>query len=81
MIFCCLLIFFRINFSKNSYNNTIRVSNILDPDQARHYVGPDLDPNCLQRLSADLVYTNQLFHQVRYDEPGMVHCSYPGVTG
>ena len=28
--------------------NTIRVSNSLDPDQARHYVGPDLGPNCLQ---------------------------------
>ena len=25
----------------------------LDPDQARHSVGPDLGPNCLQRLSAD----------------------------
>ena len=23
----------------------------LDPDQDRHFVGPDLDPNCLQRLS------------------------------
>ena len=31
----------------------IRVSNSLDPDQDRHYVGPDLGPNCLQRLSAD----------------------------
>ena len=30
-----------------------RVSNILDPDQARQNVGPDLDPNCLQKLSAD----------------------------
>ena len=29
------------------------VSNNLDPDQARHFVGPDLGPNCLQRLSAD----------------------------
>ena len=29
------------------------MSNSLDPDQARHFVGPDLDPNCLQRLSAD----------------------------
>ena len=28
-------------------------SNKLDPNQARHYVWPDLDPNCLQRLSAD----------------------------
>ena len=24
-----------------------------DSDQARHYVGPDLGPNCLQMLSAD----------------------------
>ena len=29
------------------------MSNSLDPDQAQHFVGPDLDPNCLQRLSAD----------------------------
>ena len=27
-------------------------SNSLDPDQAWQYVGSDLDPNCLQRLSA-----------------------------
>ena len=32
-----------------------RVSNSLDPDQAQHFVGPDLGPNCLQRLSADIV--------------------------
>ena len=25
----------------------------LDPDQAQRNVGPDLGPNCLQRLSAD----------------------------
>ena len=29
------------------------MSNNLDPDQTRRFVGPDLDPNCLQRLSAD----------------------------
>ena len=29
------------------------MSNSLDPDQARHFVGPDLGPNCLQRLSVD----------------------------
>ena len=29
------------------------MSNSLDPDQARHFVRPDLDPNCLRRLSAD----------------------------
>ena len=27
--------------------------NSLDQDQARHSVRPDLDPNCLQTLSAD----------------------------
>ena len=48
MLFCRLLI-----FSKNPFRNTIRVSNRLDPDQARHFVEPDLGPNCLQRLSAD----------------------------
>ena len=26
------------------------VSNSLDPDQARHFVGPDLGPNCLQMV-------------------------------
>ena len=25
----------------------------MDPDQDRHFVGPDLGPNCLQRLTAD----------------------------
>ena len=29
------------------------MSNSLGPDQARHFIGPDLGPNCLQRLSAD----------------------------
>ena len=54
--FCHLLIYFvfKINFfCKNSSRNTIRMSNILDPDQARRFVRHDLDPNCLQRLSAD----------------------------
>ena len=47
--------FFKINFKKkkNSFRNTIRVSNCLDPDQDRRTVGPDLDPKCLQRLSVD----------------------------
>ena len=29
------------------------MTNSLDPDRARLFVGPDLGPNCLQRLSAD----------------------------
>ena len=37
----------------NYFRNTIRVSNSLDPDQARHFVQPDLGPNCLQRLWAE----------------------------
>ena len=46
------MIFFRINFlKKNSGRDTFRVSNSLDPDQARHFVGPDLGPNCLQTSS------------------------------
>ena len=28
--------------------------NSLDPNQAQRFVGPDLGPNCLQRLSAPL---------------------------
>ena len=43
----------KLTFSRNSYRKTIRVSNGLDPDQDQHYVGPDLGPNCLQRLSED----------------------------
>ena len=27
--------------------------NSLDPDQAQHRVGPDLGPNCLQKLSVE----------------------------
>ena len=29
------------------------MSNSLERDQARHSVGPDLGPNCLQRSAAD----------------------------
>ena len=42
-------LFLKINF----FEKTIRVSNSLNPDQARHFVRPDLVPNCLQRLSAE----------------------------
>ena len=36
--FCRLLIFSKSNFSKNSFRNTTRVSNSLDPDQARRLI-------------------------------------------
>ena len=32
------------------------MSNSLDPDQARHFVGPGLGPSCLQRLSVEKGY-------------------------
>ena len=56
MIFHAFLLsvdFFQKKNSKNSFKNTFRASNGLDPDQDRQSVGPDLGPNCLQRLSAD----------------------------
>ena len=48
-----LLLSSAIFLAKVSFRNTIRVSDSLDPGQDRHSVGPDLGPNCLQRLSAD----------------------------
>ena len=53
VFFCRLLKFSKQTFSKNSFGNTIRVSNSLNKDQARRYVRPDLGSNCLQRLSAN----------------------------
>ena len=52
--------FLKSTFSKNSFKNTIRVSNSLDPDQARHYVRPDLGPNCLQRLQQTTLVVKEL---------------------
>ena len=49
-LFVC---FSKSTFSKNYLRNTFKVSNSSDPDQARRSVGPDLDPNFLQRLTAD----------------------------
>ena len=46
-LFCRLMLFSKSTFMKNYFRNTIRVSNSLEPDQARHFVGPDLGPNCL----------------------------------
>ena len=47
-----MLFLSKSTFSKNSFRNTITVSNNSVPDQAQHIVGPDLGQNCLQRLSA-----------------------------
>ena len=48
MLFLSSVDFFQNQlFSKTSFKNTIRGSNSFDPDQALHFVGPDLDLNCL----------------------------------
>ena len=46
---CHLLTFSKIIFRNTCY----QCQKSLDPDQDLHSVGPDLGPNCLQRLSAD----------------------------
>ena len=46
-----LILFYFIKiifFEKNT-----GILTVLDSDQAQHFVGPDLGPNCLQMLSAD----------------------------
>ena len=48
-----LIFFFKITIFEKFFQNTIRMSNSLDSDQARINVGPDLVPNCLQIISAD----------------------------
>ena len=60
-----LLIFFKINFFRYSFRNTARVLISLDPDQAQHFVGPDLGPNCLQRLhiSGDMRGSRKFCHR------------------
>ena len=42
----------KLTFIKYPFKNAFKVSNNLDPDQERRPVVPNLDPNCLQRLSA-----------------------------
>ena len=48
---CLLLLSFYFSL-KSSFRNP-SVTNSWDPDQGKSFVGPYLDPNCLQRLSAD----------------------------
>ena len=49
------IVFFEKLFQEYIYIYIIRVSNSLDPDQVRRFVGPDLCPNCLQNFSADCI--------------------------
>ena len=44
----------QFTFSNNPFRKkNIKVSNSLNPEQARRNVGPDLSPNCLQRIYID----------------------------
>ena len=52
------------------------MSNSLDPDQARHFVGPDLGPNCLQRLSADDTCRRSSFMRYPADNACMISDLY-----
>ena len=55
MNFCRLPIYIKIIFfsEKNLSGIQSDCQTFFDRDQARHLVGPDLGPNCLQSLSAD----------------------------
>ena len=69
--FSHLLTFFsNLTLSENYFRNTISVSNSLNPDQARQHVGPDLDENHVQRLSAD--NTSRKIIEVE----NAVHCKF-----
>ena len=61
----CILSSFKNNFYSYSFRKTIRVSNSLDPDQARHIVGPELGPNCLKMLPADDTSQTELMDDYR----------------
>ena len=52
-IACWVMFMLLLSSADNNFRNTIRLVNGFDPDQARCYVGPDLGPNCLQRILAD----------------------------
>ena len=42
----------KISFFKKILSGiNTRMSNSLDPDQTQHFVGPNMDPNCLQSSS------------------------------
>ena len=53
MLLFRLLFFFSIFTFPKKFFQEHSVSNGLDPDQDRPSVGPDLSPNCLQKLLAD----------------------------
>ena len=55
-----MIFFSKSTFIKNYFRTNISESMVSD--QAQHLIGPDIDPNCLQRLSAD----NSFRQRVKY---------------
>ena len=54
MFFLSSAVFLKITFFQKLFQEYHqRLSNSLDPDQARRSLGPDLVPNCLQKLSTE----------------------------
>ena len=51
--FCRLLIFFKINLFSKTISGTQLMCQTVKREIRPEKFGPDLDPNCLQRLSAD----------------------------
>ena len=50
-------LFSKLTFSKNLFRGhyqSVKQFKKMDPDQDQHSVHPELGPNCLQRLSADI---------------------------
>ena len=67
--------FFKIIFFKNSFRNTIRVSNSFVPDQDRRSVGPDLDPKCLQSYQQTTKVASSMV-RVEADSAFMLLCMF-----
>ena len=40
---------------KTGFTVPLECQTVFYPDQALHFVGPDLCPNCLERLSVDII--------------------------
>ena len=55
-----LIVFIIFFLKKNPSRNTNSVSNSLDPDQNRLYVGPDLGPNCLKGYHQKILLYTEL---------------------
>ena len=74
MLFCRLLIFFKINYFQIIPSVIPSMSNSLDPDQAGHFVRPDLAPNCLQRLPADDTSRQNQTNKMHFSKKVCVWC-------